>query len=133
MAAESVPLIFLRLGLGALFLFSGTTKLADPEAFQQSVAAYEIIPTFLGLILGWYLPALEMVCGLALIVGWSIRGAALIVQTMLFIFTLAIVSAWLRGLEIHCGCFGSWLDWGSYPWWISRNVALFGLACLLNK
>lgn len=127
MATESVPLKMLRLGLGALFLFSGALKLSDPGAFRASIAAYELLPEKLGGLLAWYLPALEVVCGTALMLGRARRAAAGIVLALLLIFTMAIASAWLRGLDIRCGCFGSWLDRGSYPWWVARNALLFAL------
>ena len=43
--------------------------------------------------------------GLALIVRRLPLGATLALTTMSAVFLLALTSAWLRGLDISCGCF----------------------------
>jgi hypothetical protein len=51
------------------------------------------------------LPPLELICGLGLILGIYPRSSALLITTMLTVFTIMIISALLRGLDISCGCF----------------------------
>ncbi len=51
------------------------------------------------------LPWLELLCGLLLVTG-SARRAALVWTAVMFgAFVLATGQAWVRGLDISCGCF----------------------------
>ena len=52
------------------------------------------------------LPILEVGLGIWLIVGLFIRFSAIVSVVLMAIFTIAISQAWLRGLNIDCGCFG---------------------------
>jgi uncharacterized membrane protein YphA (DoxX/SURF4 family) len=50
-------------------------------------------------------PFLELVAGLALIIGFYPRSAALIVNAMLLVFITALSINLIRGHEFDCGCF----------------------------
>ena len=68
---------------------------------------YQILPYAASVALAFYLPFLEIVCAAAL---WSRRwerGALALLSAMTLVFIAALASAWMRGLNIHCGCFGS--------------------------
>jgi len=52
------------------------------------------------------LPAVEVVCGLALCANALVRGAAVVLNGMLLVFMAALGSAMARGLNVSCGCFG---------------------------
>ena len=54
----------------------------------------------------FYLPWLEILCGLAVILGLLYRGGLLILTMLISIFIIASVIAKARGLDITCGCFG---------------------------
>jgi hypothetical protein len=127
---EQLALKALRWAVCLVFVFSGVAKLVRPDAFLASLQAYQLAPTWLEISLVWFLPALELTCALALISRWWIGGALLLLQTLLIVFTLALGLAWWRGLNIECGCFGAWLDFGSYGVWITRNLLLW-LACFI--
>ena len=45
--------------------------------------------------------------GLAVLTGWLRSGGLLLLNASLVIFAVALVSAWVRGLDVECGCFGS--------------------------
>ncbi len=62
------------------------------------------------------LPLFEFTCGLLLLSGYHGRTGLLSMIGMLGLFIAAMASAAMRGLPVHCGCFGShtWLD--SSPW-----------------
>jgi hypothetical protein len=109
---------------------AGLVKLAEPLAFRQAVAAYELVPEAGLAAVVWGVPALELVLAGALAgpsTRWRAAGA-LLVFGLLAGFTLAIGVAWSRGLEIQCGCFGRGLDFGSPPLWIARNAVLMAAA-----
>ena len=55
---------------------------------------------------GHLLPVLEVVVGLCLVLGLLTRGAAVVSALLFVAFIVGIASAWARGLQIDCGCFG---------------------------
>lgn len=124
-----------RLVVGGVWIAAGAIKLTDPLASVQAVRAYELLPTSLAETVGYLLPALEVVIGLALILGVMTRGAAAISALLFVGFIIGIASVWARGMEIDCGCFGGGgAEPGatsSYPWEIARDVGLLALSCFL--
>jgi len=56
------------------------------------------------------------------------KGAILVFAPLLLLFTLAGISAKLRGIEIPCGCFGTLEQAAPFGWTsVLRNLALVGL------
>jgi uncharacterized membrane protein YphA (DoxX/SURF4 family) len=94
-----------RLGLAAVALTAAIPKLADLRGSQQSVAAYQLFPAWLNRLIGTGLPIIELSLALLLVVGLLTRYAAIVFGLMLVVFIAGIVSAWVRGLDISCGCF----------------------------
>jgi uncharacterized membrane protein YphA (DoxX/SURF4 family) len=121
---KQILTIFLRIGIGALFVCAALGKLSDPSAFFEQIQNYEIIPNFAASLLAWFLPSLEIILGGCLIFNAWTQEAALLLMVLLFIFTVALISAWIRNLNIECGCFGSFFERGSYSIWIGRNLTL---------
>jgi uncharacterized membrane protein YphA (DoxX/SURF4 family) len=95
-----------RLVLGGVLFAAGYLKVFTLEKSQMSVRAYELLPISLANFLGIVLPFAEIVLGLLLIIGAFTRYMALLGGAIMFIFIVAIASAWARGLTIDCGCFG---------------------------
>ena len=93
------------LATGAVFLYASWDKIQHPGAFAQAIANYRMVPMPLLHTFAWLLPVVEAVVGLALIVGWQRRGAALLAAVMTVMFIIAITTALVRGLDISCGCF----------------------------
>jgi putative oxidoreductase len=122
----------LRFGLAAVFLYAGTAKALTPHRFAVDIESYRIAPVWAALALAYYLPWLEIACGLGLLARRTAPGATLIAGTLMSAFMLALLSAWGRGLEIRCGCFGAGEASASdYPWWLLRDLALLaGCAAL---
>ena len=96
----------LRVGLAALFLFSGVSKAWDPAAFAGDIANYRLTPWTLTIAAALYLPWLEIFAALGLFFRRTQTGALLITSALLVMFCGALASAWWRDLNIHCGCFG---------------------------
>ena len=67
--------------------------------------------------------------------GLLTRGAAVVSALLFVAFIVGIASAWARGIEIECGCFGGGgADAGAsstYPWEIARDVGLLLLSLFL--
>ena len=97
--------LLLRTILGGLFIYAGWLKIADPVLFAGSVAAYKILPPFGNYLVAATLPWVEFLCGLLLVLGVRTRAGATIVLLMNLVFTVALASAIIRGLDIDCGCF----------------------------
>lgn len=102
-----VALLGARLYLGGVFVAASLHKIADPGAFAVDIATYEILPTLWVRPAAATLPYVEIAAGLALIVGYCTRAAALIVSALMLVFMAALASAMARGLEISCGCFAA--------------------------
>jgi len=136
MAKPIQPLILfaMRMIVGGVFLIAGALKLKDPEVFSISVQAYRLVPFGVAAALATYLPWLEVVAGGALLAGWRMAGAAASIALMSVVFMGAIGSAWVRGLDIACGCLGDTVGGAvSYPWHILWNLALLAMALMLVR
>ncbi|MBS1493630.1 MAG: DoxX family membrane protein [Bacteroidetes bacterium] len=93
--------------IGAVFLYASYNKLFDQVGFAKSVYAYKFLPDFLVNITAIIVPSLEFIAGLFLMFGLFRKGSSLIIIILLSVFLIALVQAYLRGLDIDCGCFGS--------------------------
>ncbi len=124
-----------RLVVGGVWIAAGAIKLTDPNTSVAAVRAYELLPSSVIEPVGYLLPALEVVIGLALVFGVMTRGAALISGLLFVAFIIGIASVWARGIEIDCGCFGgggaSPDATSKYPWEIARDVGLLLLSGFL--
>ena len=117
-----------RLATGGVWIVAGALKIPDPAASVQAVRAYRLLPEAVVPTVGQLLPVVEVVVGLALVVGLLTRTMAVVSAVLFVAFIIGIASAWARGLTIDCGCFGG----GGYdpdaaekyPWEIARDVAL---------
>lgn len=95
-----------RLVFGALFLYAGAAKMADGAAFAAAVFNYQLLPSWAVYWAAMAIPAVEVVCGLALCVNTLARGASVILNLMMAGFLGAQALAMSRGLNVTCGCFG---------------------------
>ena len=118
-----------RLVLGVVFIYASWDKLLDPAGFAQNIHHYRMVPYALLHPFAVFLPMLEMVVGVALILGIQLRGAALLTLLMNLMFIVALATALARGLDISCGCFHT--D-GGHAVGVSLLVrdAFLALACL---
>ena len=112
----------LGLLLGAFFIYAGGEKLLDPAAFQMNIVGFQIVSLPIAGALALYLPWLEILAGVGLI--FRKPGSSVLLILLVAIFTFSIASAWARGLNIDCGCFGSSESTTNYPLALLRNTAL---------
>ncbi|MET8277387.1 MauE/DoxX family redox-associated membrane protein [Micromonospora sp. NPDC005174] len=96
-----------RLGLAAVWLVAGASKVGDLAASGRAVNAYQVLPYDAATVLGAALPFVELALGVLLLLGLATRLTAAISAALLLVFIAGISSAWARGLAIDCGCFGS--------------------------
>jgi uncharacterized membrane protein YphA (DoxX/SURF4 family) len=103
--SNSYLVLVTRIFIGLLFVFSSFDKIVDPSAFARSIAAYGMLPSWMPAIVATVLPWVELLCGFAVLFGVLLRGSSLLLSAMIVVFTLAVMSALLKGLDISCGCF----------------------------
>jgi putative oxidoreductase len=97
--------IRVQIALGAIFVVAAIPKLTDPPSFAHMIYNYRILPAGLINISALIMPWVEVLCGLALILGVWTRSARTIIALLLVTFILAISWNLLRGNAIDCGCF----------------------------
>ena len=110
----------LGLIIGAVFIYAGAVKVLDPIQFGLDIDNYKMLPWFMSVRLAFYLPWLEILCGLALIFRCLYRGGLSILAVLVLVFIGATVAAKARGLDITCGCFGH----ASRHWSFAQHMAI---------
>ena len=117
--------------IGGIFIYAGVIKAMDPVGFANDIDNYKILPWPLTVRLAFYLPWLEILCGLAVILGLLYRGGLLILTMLISIFIIASVIAKARGLDITCGCFGHASKYVSFFGHLALNFVLLALLVAL--
>ena len=107
----------------------GQLSLASPAEFASDIDNFKILPWPVSVALAFYLPWLEIFCALGLVFRFLYRGALSILSASIVVFTLGIITAKVRGLDITCGCFGHASQHWSFPAHLLTNLAI--LAALL--
>ncbi len=134
-----------RVLLGVLFVFSGLVKLNDPsgfsikldeyfDVFSQSwgaVGFFHFLKSIsLGMSLGFC--ALEVILGLAILLGWNFKITMPVTGGLILFFTfLTFYSAYYHKVT-DCGCFGDFLKlkpWHSFY----KDLALMAIFLVLWK
>jgi putative oxidoreductase len=119
--------------LGGVFIYAGAIKALDPIRFAYDIDNYKTLPWFMSVRLGFYLPWLEIFCGLAVTLRRLYRGGLSILCTLLSIFLCATVAAKTRGLDITCGCFGHATQNWSFSAHLALDLLLLGFALFLLR
>ncbi|MBN2415165.1 DoxX family membrane protein [bacterium] len=113
--------IILRTGFGLMLVYSSFAKIADPFGFSVTVSNYRVIGIDPSRFVAVILPFLELATGLLLTAGVWTGAAAVLNATMMCGFLILVSQAFIRGLDISCGCFH--LDEGK----ISAGKLIFNL------
>jgi uncharacterized membrane protein YphA (DoxX/SURF4 family) len=94
-----------QIALGAIFVAAALPKIADPPSFAHMIYNYRVLPASLINISALLMPWVELLAGLALILGVWTKPARWIIALLLATFMVAITINLLRGNAIDCGCF----------------------------
>jgi len=96
-----IPNLIARLILGAMFIYTGHNKAAEPYDFLKMLREYHmfspgayVLMNLVAILLPW----LEIFCGVLLFGGIALRGTALVLFGMLVPFTIVVT---LRAVGIH--------------------------------
>ena len=120
-----------RVVLGALFIWAAVTKLPDMAAFAQDVANYRVIPAALVPIVAAAVVGIELLAGIALVIGVMDRPAAAVLAVLLAAFIALLAQALLRGIDLRCGCFGG--DERASWWTVVRDLVMLAAAVAVAR
>jgi len=97
--------IRVQIALGIIFVVAALPKIVDPPSFAHMIYNYHLVPGALINFMALVMPWIELLCGLALILGIWQGTARSIIGALLITFVLAIAINLARGNAIDCGCF----------------------------
>lgn len=132
---QSLFVLIARLVLAGAFVMAALPKIQDPVAFATSVNAFRVIDSGLSGWVALLLPWLELVIGIGILLPTIRRASGALIGLLLLLFIALHTSAWMRGLDISCGCFGAETGESStdYRWLILRNLLLLGATILVLR
>jgi uncharacterized membrane protein YphA (DoxX/SURF4 family) len=93
--------------LGLTFIYASVYKIVSPADFAKIVYGYDLFPAGLINLIAIIIPFLELVGGLALLLGFYPRSAAVIINGLLLAFIVVLSINLVRGHEFDCGCFSA--------------------------
>lgn len=96
-----------QLAIGFIFAWAGLAKIGDLGAFALQVHNFRLLPVPVEHLAAMTMPWIEVFAGLALVLGIHARAGGFVTAGMMAVFTLAVLAALARGLDIECGCFGT--------------------------
>ena len=128
--------LIIRIILGGVLVVAGGLKITEPSQAARAAQAYQILPFDLAGLVGMMLPIAEVSIGILLLLGLYTRFASAATSVLMLVFTAAIISAWVRGISIDCGCFGGGGEaqpdaMAKYPYEIARDLILAAMAAWL--
>lgn len=130
-AQSTIVWRILAIIVGGLFVYAGGLKVWDPVRFAGDIQNYHVFPWVVNLPLAFYLPWLEIFCGLALIFRRLYSGALALLLGLLVVFIGATIAAKARGIDISCGCFGHVSDQLSFAWHLVLDFAILAAVIVL--
>jgi uncharacterized membrane protein YphA (DoxX/SURF4 family) len=93
--------------LGITFIYASYYKILSPTDFAKMVYGYNLFPEVLINLIAIFLPFVELISGLSLLLGIYPRSAALIINGLLLSFIILLTINIIRGHEFDCGCFSA--------------------------
>jgi uncharacterized membrane protein YphA (DoxX/SURF4 family) len=130
--ARRVIALALRVGLAAIFLYAGVLHAWDAPSFVTAIQAYDLLPPDAAMLLGIYLPWVEIFAALGLLARRLYLGALSAIGGMLLVFLGGLVSAWSRGLDISCGCFRAPESIQThFPQLVARDLIMLAVVAVL--
>lgn len=99
--------VVFRWFLGITFIYASYYKILSPTDFAKMVYGYNLFPDVLINLIAIFLPFIELISGLSLLLGIYPRSAALIINGLLLAFIILLTINIIRGHEFDCGCFSA--------------------------
>src|ERR1017187_6696748 len=125
----------LRIVVGVLFIFSGVVKANDPMGLVYKMDEFfdALNMTFMmhwSFIFSLAMIAFEIVCGVAVLLGYSFRFFATMLVLLNVFFTFITGYALFTGKVKECGCFGACIKISSEATFY-KDIALLVMALVL--
>jgi putative oxidoreductase len=96
---------FLRFGFGGLLIFASLNKISHPYEFAGIIENYRVLGSGLSRWIAVWSPCLEFCIGLLLISGIWLDAASVVNAGLMGVFLVLVTQAFIRRLDIQCGCF----------------------------
>jgi uncharacterized membrane protein YphA (DoxX/SURF4 family) len=137
-----------RLVLGCIFIYAGYSKVFLPNSnlwpffilkfsismnisnFATQVEAFKMLPDWGVQFVAHTLPFTEIILGLLVLIGWSLRIWAPVLTLIMFGFSFVVLRAYLLHMNINCGCFATPQPINLQK--VLEDAALSGLALLMT-
>ena len=98
----------LRIIIGGIFVYAAWAKLREPwQLFAMNIDSYRLLPLTAVEFVARTLPWFELLIGLMVIGGIWLRISSTAISALLLVFFALMVRAYMSGMEINCGCFGT--------------------------
>lgn len=110
--SHPATLIVCKVFIGALFIIASVTKIPDTAKFADSITNYKLLPEFMVMPMAAIVPWIQMITGIMLILDIYPRSSAFILCGLLVAYIIAITQAYVRGIDIECGCFDLLIQFG---------------------
>lgn len=115
--------------MGLLMVWAGVSKILQPIDFLGSLYAFKLPIPGAGLrIIALALPWFELLMGVLLLLGLLRETMQPACTGLLLVFALATGQAWIRELELACGCF----EIGFLPAQVSAFMESAGFSFVRN-
>jgi uncharacterized membrane protein YphA (DoxX/SURF4 family) len=126
MKPKDVVILLLRLGVGAVLIYSGASKAVAPSAeFAAALEAYKLLPVSVIPVIAMTWPWLELLVGTYLFFGYFTRLFAKVAAGLFCVFLIVLGSAIARGINPgSCGCFGAGLSFSIHQTALLDSVLL---------
>jgi len=122
-----------EIATGVILAWAGLAKIGDLATFAGQIHNFRILPVAFENLAAMTLPWIEIVVALTLLFGIRSRDGARTALVLLVVFTLAVVAAVARGLDIECGCFGT-ADASHVGWRkIAENLGMIAIAAVAAR
>ena len=98
------PYRLVRWTLAFLFIWAGSMKLADLEAFAVIIRDFGLVPGWSVMPIAFVLPVVEIIAAAGLL--FDAKGSLAVITSLLLLFIMILAYGIWLGLDIDCGCFG---------------------------
>ena len=120
--------LVLRITFGIILIYASIDKILHPFQFAQVIENYQVLGVHLSRWLAIWLPWLELITGILLITGIWLDAAITVNLAMMSVFLIAIFQAYIRDLNVECGCFST--QGGTH---IGFTKLLFNISLLIGS
>lgn len=98
-------IIFLRIIFGGILITASIDKIQHPYPFAEIVENYRILGGDISRWIAVWIPYLEAFTGCLLILGIWLETTVVMNALLMCLFWILVTQAYIRGLDIRCGCF----------------------------